>query len=101
MKMSPFMHADIIKKPIAHPRRRGHKQRNQRYPVGTILRCVEGNGADARLVLLPHESHSTRAFESVCHTLAETSEFFDKHLSAKAVEREADVAQEQTLTSKL
>ena len=102
MNMSPFMHADIIKKPILLIH--GEEDTNSGTNViqsERFFAALKGNGADARLVLLPHESHSTRAFESVCHTLAETSEFFDKHLSAKAVEREAEVAQEETLTSKL
>jgi hypothetical protein len=91
--------------------------------------ALKGNGAEARLVLLPHEvrrcrltvstpvltalmgqrfslqydeslshaafdfnlrryneSHSTRGFESVCHTLAETSEFLDRHTSIEAAQ---------------
>jgi len=102
MKMSPFMHADIIKKPILLIH--GEEDTNSGTNViqsERFFAALKGNGADARLVLLPHESHSTRAFESVCHTLAETSEFFDKHLSAETVEGESDVAKEAALTSKL
>ena len=102
MKMSPFMHADIIKKPILLIH--GEEDTNSGTNViqsERFFAALKGNGADARLVLLPHESHSTRAFESVCHTLAETSEFFDKHLSAETVEGESDVPKEAALTSKL
>ena len=87
MKMSPFMHAHEIKKPILLIH--GEEDTNSGTNViqsERFFAALKGNGADARLVLLPHESHSTRALESVLHVLAETSDFLDKHLSANAVE---------------
>jgi dipeptidyl aminopeptidase/acylaminoacyl peptidase len=39
---------------------------------------LRGNGATARYVVLPHESHGYRARESVLHTLAEMIEWADR-----------------------
>lgn len=81
--MSPFMHANIIKKPILLIH--GEEDTNSGTNViqsERFFAALKGNGADARLVLLPHESHSTRGLESVLHVLAETSDFLDKHLKA-------------------
>lgn len=81
--MSPFMHANIIKKPILLIH--GEEDTNSGTNViqsERFFAALKGNGADARLVLLPHESHSTRGLESVLHVLAETSDFLDKHLRA-------------------
>ena len=79
--MSPFMHANIIKKPILLIH--GEEDTNSGTNViqsERFFAALKGNGADARLVLLPHESHSTRGLESVLHVLAETSDFLDAHL---------------------
>ena len=62
MKMSPFMHAHEIKKPILLIH--GEEDTNSGTNViqsERFFAALKGNGADARLVLLPHESHSTRA----------------------------------------
>ena len=100
MKMSPFMHAHEIKKPILLIH--GEEDTNSGTNViqsERFFAALKGNGADARLVLLPHESHSTRALESVLHVLAETSDFLDKHLSANAVEaREATESVKQPVS---
>ena len=79
--MSPFMHANVIKKPILLIH--GEEDTNSGTNViqsERFFAALKGNGADARLVLLPHESHSTRGLESVLHVLAETSDFLDAHL---------------------
>ena len=81
--MSPFMHANVIKKPILLIH--GEEDTNSGTNViqsERFFAALKGNGADARLVLLPHESHSTRGLESVMHVLAETSDFLDAHLKA-------------------
>ena len=81
--MSPFMHANVIKKPILLIH--GEEDTNSGTNViqsERFFAALKGNGADARLVLLPHESHSTRGLESVLHVLAETSDFLDAHLKA-------------------
>jgi dipeptidyl aminopeptidase/acylaminoacyl peptidase len=88
MSMSPFQHADRIKKPILLIH--GEEDTNTGTNViqsERFFAALKGNGAEAKLVLLPHESHSTRGFESVMHTLAETSDFLDEHMSLEAAER--------------
>ena len=41
---------------------------------------LKGLGKDARLVMLPHESHSYRARESILHLLWETQEWLDTYV---------------------
>ena len=45
-----------------------------------MFTALKGNGATARLIMLPNESHWYRARESVMHTLAEMVEWFDKYV---------------------
>lgn len=100
MAMSPFMHADRIKKPILLIH--GEEDTNSGTNViqsERFFAALKGNGAEAKLVLLPHESHSTRAFESVMHTLAETSEFLDEHLKFEVADKVAET--EDKAVSKL
>jgi dipeptidyl aminopeptidase/acylaminoacyl peptidase len=46
--------------------------------------ALKGNGAEVKLVILPHESHGYRAYESINHMLAETSEWLDTHTAPGA-----------------
>ena len=99
-----YNHADRIKKPILLIH--GEDDTNSGTNViqsERFFAALKGNGADARLVLLPHESHGTRGLESVLHVLAETSEFLDKHLSVEAAEKAAkkEESEKQTTVSKL
>jgi len=67
-KMSPFMHADKIKKPLLLIH--GDADNNSgTYPMQSerFYAALKGQGAPVRLVMLPHESHSYRAKESVMH----------------------------------
>jgi dipeptidyl aminopeptidase/acylaminoacyl peptidase len=45
-----------------------------------LYRAVKGNGGKARIVMLPHESHTYQARESVGHVLREMVKWFDKHV---------------------
>lgn len=81
MKVSPFMHADKINEPILLI----HGEADNNPGTFTIqserlFQALKGNGATARLVLLPHESHGYTARESVLHTLAEMLEWADKYV---------------------
>lgn len=80
LKMSPFLHADKIEKPILFIH--GEADNNP----GTLLlqsermfSAVKGHGGVTRLVVLPFESHSYSARESILHCLAETHEWLEKH----------------------
>jgi dipeptidyl aminopeptidase/acylaminoacyl peptidase len=80
-KVSPFMHANKINEPILLI----HGEADNNSGTFTIqserlYQALQGNGATARLVLLPHESHGYAARESVLHTLAEMLEWADKYV---------------------
>ncbi len=79
--MSPFLHADKINEPILLVH--GEADNNSgTFPLQSerFYGALKGMGATARLVMLPHESHSYRARESVMHLLWETTEWLDKYV---------------------
>jgi dipeptidyl aminopeptidase/acylaminoacyl peptidase len=83
MAMSPFVNVDKIKKPImlihgmADNNPGTFTLQSERY-----FEALKGQGAIAKLVLLPEESHSYAAVESVGHVLYETFNWFDKYLKS-------------------
>ncbi|GMH40490.1 hypothetical protein BSKO_08394 [Bryopsis sp. KO-2023] len=80
MKMSPFMMADRIKKPLLLIH--GSDDNNSgTYPMQSerFYAALKGHGASCRLVLLPHESHSYRAHESIMHCLHEMDQWLETH----------------------
>jgi len=83
--MSPFMNAHKIKKPILLMH--GEEDTNSGTNViqsERFFAALKGNGAEVKLVILPHESHGYRAYESINHMLAETSEWMDEHTAPGA-----------------
>ena len=85
--MSPFMHADKIKDPLLLIH--GNADNNSgTYPMQTerFFNALNGHGATVRMVLLPHESHSYQARESIMHMLWEMYTWFEKHVKEKKVE---------------
>ncbi|MBM3877579.1 MAG: S9 family peptidase [Verrucomicrobia bacterium] len=85
LKMSPFMHADKVNEPLLLIH--GQDDNNPgTFPVQSerLFQAVKGHGGVARLVLLPFESHNYEARESVEHTLAEMTAWFDKHVKNAA-----------------
>ncbi len=84
-RMSPFMFAHRINEPLLLIH--GEADNNPgTFPMQSerLYQAVKGNGGNARLVLLPHESHSYEARESVEHVLWETLHWFDKHVKRAA-----------------
>uniref|UniRef100_A0A7S0MZS3 Probable glutamyl endopeptidase, chloroplastic n=2 Tax=Pyramimonas obovata TaxID=1411642 RepID=A0A7S0MZS3_9CHLO len=78
MKMSPFMVANKIKKPILLIH--GEEDNNTgTFPMQSerFYSALQGHGATCKLVLLPHESHSYRGKESILHGLYEMCEWLD------------------------
>uniref|UniRef100_A0A7N0TTJ4 Probable glutamyl endopeptidase, chloroplastic n=1 Tax=Kalanchoe fedtschenkoi TaxID=63787 RepID=A0A7N0TTJ4_KALFE len=80
VKMSPFMSADRIEKPLLLMH--GEEDNN----AGTLTmqserlyKVLKGHGAVCRLVLLPLESHCYCARESVMHVLWETDTWLQKY----------------------
>lgn len=79
-KMSPFMMADKIKKPLLLIH--GEEDNNTgTFPLQSerFFNALKGHGAPARVVLLPHEGHGYRARESVLHTLYEQDQWLERH----------------------
>ena len=83
-KMSPFNNAHLVKKPILlihgedDPNSGTNVMQSERF-----FAALKGNGAQAKLVVLPHENHGYRGLESVLHVMAETSEWLDEHCKVK------------------
>ncbi|MEM6666437.1 MAG: prolyl oligopeptidase family serine peptidase [Pseudomonadota bacterium] len=84
--LSPFMAADQIKEPmlLIHGMRDNNSgtfpQQSER-----MFAAVRGTGGTARLVMLPYESHGYRGRESVLHTLAEMTTWFDTYVKPEAL----------------
>ena len=79
--MSPFMHADKVNEPILLIH--GMADNNSgTFPIQSerFYAGLKGNGATARLVMLPHESHGYRARESVLHMMWETANWLDTYV---------------------
>ena len=79
--ISPFMAADQVNEPILMLH--GIADNNSgTFPIQSerMYAALKGNGATARLIMLPNESHGYRARESVMHTLAEMVEWFDLYV---------------------
>ena len=80
-RMSPFMFAHRINEPLLLIH--GEADNNPgTFPMQSerLFQAVKGNGGNARLVILPHESHGYEARESVEHVHWETLHWFDKYV---------------------
>ena len=81
MKVSPFMFAEKIKEPLLLIH--GEKDPNSgTFPMQSkrMFQALKGNGATAKLVILPFEGHGYSAQESNLHVLAEMMDWFDKYV---------------------
>ncbi|HET7871032.1 MAG TPA: prolyl oligopeptidase family serine peptidase [Terriglobales bacterium] len=79
IKVSPFMQADKIKRPILLIH--GMADDNSgTFPIQSerMYQAIKGNGGIVRYVQLPHEAHGYLARESTEHTLWEMVNWFDK-----------------------
>ncbi len=79
--MSPFHHAGRIKDALLLIH--GEQDNNSgTFPMQSerLFAAVKGLGGNARLVMLPNESHGYRARESIMTMLAETSDWLDRHV---------------------
>lgn len=82
--MSPFMHADKMKTPLLLIH--GEADNNAgTYPMQSIryFNALKGLGATVRLCVLPKESHSYVAKESIMHMLWEQDEWLDRFVKNK------------------
>ena len=92
-KMSPFMHADKMKTPmlIIH----GEEDNNSgTYPMQSkrYFNALKGLGATVRLVMLPKESHSYAAKESILHIIWEQDQWLEKYVKNKAITAQTKAA---------
>ena len=81
IKMSPFTHADKINEPLLLIH--GAEDANPgTFPMQSerLYQAVKGLGGKARLVMLPKESHSYEARESVLHCLYEMDRWLEQHV---------------------
>lgn len=79
--MSPFMHAHKVNEPILLIH--GMADNNSgTFPIQSerFYAGLKGNGATARLVMLPNESHGYRARESILHMMWETASWLDTYV---------------------
>jgi dipeptidyl aminopeptidase/acylaminoacyl peptidase len=79
-KMSPFMNADKITKPVLLIH--GEADNNPgTFPLQSerMFAALKGHGVTSRLVILPYESHGYSARESILHCLAEMHEWLEEH----------------------
>lgn len=79
--MSPFFHAEKIRAPILFIH--GEEDNNSgTFPMQSerMYQAVRGLGGQARLVMLPRESHGYRARESILTMLAETHDWLEQHV---------------------
>ena len=83
-KMSPFAHADKINNPLLLIH--GEADNNSgTYPMQSerFYAALKGHGATVRLVMLPHESHSYQARESIMHMLWEMTEWLNRYVKGE------------------
>ncbi|MDR3271970.1 MAG: prolyl oligopeptidase family serine peptidase [Flavobacteriaceae bacterium] len=86
-QMSPFMHADKMKKPLLLV----HGEADNNPGTFTLqteryFQALKNLGAPVRLVILPKESHSYQAKENILHLLWEQDRFLEKCLKLGKVE---------------
>jgi len=83
-KMSPFSYADKIKTPLLLIH--GQADNNTgTFPMQSerLYTALKGHGSITRLVLLPYESHSYRAKESIMHMMWEMDKWLEKYVKNK------------------
>ncbi len=91
MNISPFTHADKIKRPLLLIH--GENDNNAgTFPIQSqrLYQAIKGNGGVVRLVMLPLESHGYRARESVLHTHAESIDWLNKYVRDATGSPQAD-----------
>ncbi|ODT57374.1 hypothetical protein ABS71_20040 [bacterium SCN 62-11] len=79
--MSPFTYADKINEPLLMIHG-GEDNNPGTFPMQSerLFQAVKGLGGRVRLVVLPKESHSYAARESVLHVFYEMDRWLEQHV---------------------
>jgi len=91
IKVSPFMYAEKIDVPLLlihgenDPNSGTYPMQSQRF-----YQALKGNGATARLVILPFEGHAYQSEEANLHVLAEMIVWFDKYVNGSRKREEGN-----------
>ena len=81
VKVSPYFHVDALKRPVLLIHGEADANPGTRTIQSELLyEAIRGNGGQARLVLLPYESHGYSALESNEHVVAEQIAWFDRYV---------------------
>jgi dipeptidyl aminopeptidase/acylaminoacyl peptidase len=81
LKVSPFLAADKIKKPLLLIHGEADNNSGTFYIQSQrMYQAVRGNGGTVRFVSLPAEAHGYQARESIEHTLYEQFRWFDRYV---------------------
>ncbi len=81
LKVSPFLYADKIKKPLLLIHGEADNNSGTFYIQSQrMYQAVRGNGGTVRFVSLPVEAHGYQARESIEHTLYEQFRWFDRYV---------------------
>jgi dipeptidyl aminopeptidase/acylaminoacyl peptidase len=81
VKVSPYFHVNALKRPVLLIHGQADANPGTRTIQSELLyEAIRGNGGQARLVLLPFESHGYSALESNEHVAAEQIAWFDRYV---------------------
>uniref|UniRef100_A0A453ALL6 Peptidase S9 prolyl oligopeptidase catalytic domain-containing protein n=1 Tax=Aegilops tauschii subsp. strangulata TaxID=200361 RepID=A0A453ALL6_AEGTS len=84
IKMSPFMIANKIKKPILLIHGEEDSKVTTAMQSSQFYDALKGHGVPCRLVVLPFEGHRYAARESVMHVIWETDRWLQKYCASNS-----------------
>ncbi|KAJ1292512.1 hypothetical protein BS78_02G397100 [Paspalum vaginatum] len=101
IKISPFMSANKIKKPILLIHGEDDSKVTTTMQSSQFYDALKGHGVPCRLVILPFEQHQYAARESIMHIIWETDRWLQKYCvnasrNIKAMESSIDTFQSPT-----
>jgi len=82
IKMSPFMSANKIKKPILLIHGEDDSKVTTAMQSRQLYDALKGHGVPCRLVILPFEQHQFAARESIMHIIWETDRWLQKYCAS-------------------
>ncbi|EMS61523.1 putative glutamyl endopeptidase, chloroplastic [Triticum urartu] len=101
IKMSPFMIANKIKKPILLIHGEEDSKVTTAMQSSQFYDALKGHGVPCRLVILPFEGHRYAARESVMHVIWETDRWLQKYCASNSSSTQIIKSSEQADTNGL